>query len=335
MPETRRSPDASSAARFSIVRLLDPGSVSTLADDVREGLQRPQKVLPSKYFYDERGSQLFDEICDLPEYYPTRTEHALLHEVGVEVMRAACPTDLVELGSGAARKTRALLDAAGEIGLTGLRYHPVDVCEPMLESSGRELVEEYPWLEVHAVVADYEQHLEQLPDGERRLVAFLGSTIGNFPPAEARSFLRGVAAQLRPEESFLLGVDLVKPIEQLEAAYNDSRGVTAEFNRNVLRVINRELDADFDPDRFEHVAFFDREQSQIEMRLRSRVAQTVTIRALALEVRFREGETIRTEISRKFREEELRADFATLGFDVTAWYTPPDAAFALLLARRT
>ena len=334
MPQSSRLADEPPAGRFSIERLFDPDSSPTLADDVRQGLQQPQKSIPSKYFYDERGSQLFDAICDLPEYYPTRAEQALLDEVAVGVMRQASPTDLIELGSGAARKTRALLDAACQIGLTSLCYHPVDVCEPMLETSGQDLVGDYPWLEVRALVADYERHLDSLPGGERRLVAFLGSTIGNFPPAAARSFLEGIARQLRPGEGFLLGVDLVKPVERLEAAYNDSDGITADFNLNMLRVINRELDADFTMEEFEHVAFFNRERSQIEMHLRSLAAQKVTIRALGLEVSFRKGETIRTEISRKFSEPELRAVFEGLGFVVTGWHTPPDGTFGLLLAAR-
>ncbi|MGH7858119.1 MAG: L-histidine N(alpha)-methyltransferase [Candidatus Binatia bacterium] len=321
------------ASRFSIDRFLDPRDGSTLADDVRAGLTRRQKQIPSKYFYDERGSRLFEKICDLPEYYLTRTEQTLLDRHAREILAIARPTDLVELGSGAAKKTRALLDAAAAEGLSP-RYHPFDVCEPVLRSSGERLLDAYPWLDVHAIVADYDRHLDGLPPGRRRMVAFLGSTIGNYTPERTVTFLAELAAELRPGELFLLGADLVKPVERLEAAYDDSAGVTAEFNRNVLRVVNRELDGDFRPEEFEHLAFFDRERSQIEMHLRAGNAQRVRIAELDLEVELRAGETIHTEISRKFTEAGLRDLFGETGFRVRGWYAPADDAFVLLLAER-
>jgi L-histidine N-alpha-methyltransferase len=319
--------------RFSLERFVEPDVDSTLAEDVRQGLARPQKAIPSKYFYDERGSRLFDRICDLPEYYLTRAEQALLEQYAREILATARPTDLIELGSGSARKTRALLDAAEAEGLP-LCYHPFDVCEPMLRSSGEALLEAYPWLEVHAIVADYDRHLDRLPIGRRRLVVFLGSTIGNYTPERTTEFIDAIAAELRPGELFLLGADLVKPREILEAAYDDGAGVTAEFNRNILRVVNRGLGADFRPEKYTHVAFFDPERSQIEMHLRSEEEQIVSLRELDLQITLRPDETIHTEISRKFTEEGLRELCRDSGFRMIRLYTPRNRAFALVLAER-
>jgi L-histidine Nalpha-methyltransferase len=304
----------------------------TLARDVRVGLQAPQKWLPPKYFYDDRGAQLFDRICDLPEYYLTRTEQALLDAVVPDIVALTAPADLVELGSGAARKTRILLDAFSRAGCA-LRYVPIDVSEGMLRQAAHTLLRDYPQLRVHGIVADYEDELACLPASRRRLVIFLGSTIGNFTPAATARFLAGVHRHLASGDHFLLGVDLVKPVEVLEAAYNDGAGVTADFNRNVLRVINRELDATFDPEGFEHVAFFNAQKSQIEMHLRPRSAHAVTIRRLRLTVPFVAGETIHTEISRKFTVTAARAMLTTAGFELLRWYTPEDQAFGLALAR--
>lgn len=326
-------PERVRRGRFSIETILDPVADSTLAEDVRRGLSRAQKSVPPKYFYDDRGSRLFDSICELPEYYLTRAEQAMLEQVAPEVMALARPTDLVELGSGAARKTRTLLDAAGVEGLA-LRYRPVDVCEPMLRASAAELLVDYPWLEVHAVVGDYERQIDRLPSGGRRLVVFLGSTIGNYAPRPAAEFLRRLAAGLCPGEWFLLGADLVKPIERIEAAYDDAAGITAEFNRNILLVMNRELGADFRAEAFDHVAFFHRSRSQIEMHLRAREEQRVTVRRLGLTVTFRAGETLHTEISRKFTRRGLRELCRRAGFLVRRLWTPADASFALVLAER-
>jgi L-histidine N-alpha-methyltransferase len=319
--------------RFSIERRLGSAAAGDLADDVREGLCRARKALPSKYFYDARGSELFDRICELPEYYLTRAEHALLERHARSVLATARPTDLIELGSGSARKTRTLLGAGEAEGLE-LRYRPFDVCEPMLRASGDALLERYRWLEVHAIVGDYDRDLEPLPEGPRRLVAFLGSTIGNYTPRESAEFLARIARALRQGDFLLLGADLVKPIERLEAAYDDDAGITAEFNRNVLRVVNRELDANFDPEAYDHVAFFDRNRSQMEMHLRAATPQRVVIRKLDMTVEIAAGETIHTEISRKFTETELRELSAECGFTVRSWLLPEDGAFALLLAER-
>src|SRR5574340_1555207 len=266
--ESGEWPASSCDSRLRVEVHFDGEDISALARDVRRGLcQRPKQLSP-KYFYDDYGSQLFDAICDLPEYYLTRTEYGLLAPRADEVIRLAAPDDLVEFGSGASRKTRLLLDRLLRTGRP-IRYVPMDVSESMLRHGTEALLAAYPELEIHAVVGDYEQHLEHLPRGRRRLVAFLGSSIGNFTPGETDRFLDRVAGHMQSGEHLLLGVDLVKDRAVLEAAYNDRAGVTAEFNRNILRVINRALDATFEPDAFAHVAFFNPEASQIEMHLRA------------------------------------------------------------------
>jgi len=302
------------------------------ADDVRRGLLSAQKTLPPKYFYDDRGSELFDAICDLPEYYLTRMGQALLDRAAAPIVRAARPAVVVEFGCGSARMTRTILDALENAGHS-VTYVPMDVSEGMLRHAALALLREYPQLRIHGIVGDYERDLDHLPAGCQRLVLFLGSTIGNLSRAATADFLRALRRQLVAGDHFVLGVDLVKPVEVLEAAYNDRAGVTAEFNRNVLRVINRELDADFATDRFEHVAFFNRELSQIEMHLRARVAHRVTIRKLPLTVPFTVGETIHTEISRKFTRHEVEATLRVAGFQLVDWYTPPNGYFALALSQ--
>lgn len=312
---------------------LDAARASTLAEDVRDGLTRPLKELPPKHFYDDRGARLFDRICELPEYYPTRTERAILEARAAELAEVTAAEELLELGSGTASKTRVLLDALTAAG-TLERYVPVDVTESMIRSTAAALVQEYPGLFVHGVAADFEHHLERLPSREgSRMVAFLGGTIGNFAPRARSRFLRGVRALVEPDGFLLLGTDLVKDPARLEAAYDDSAGVTAEFNRNVLRVINRELGADFEPERFDHVARYDTAQQWIEMRLRAREAHTVSIPALDLEVPFAAGEDIRTEISAKFTLARLRRELGAAGLDLVAWLTDPAGDFALSLSR--
>jgi len=310
-----------------------PGEGSTLAADVAAGLAAPPRRLPPKHFYDDVGSALFDRICDTPEYYQTRTEQALLASVAPALLRRLRPGDLVELGSGAARKTRVLLDAAAAIGLR-CRYVPFDVSEGMLRASGARLLAAYPWLRVHGVVGDYDRHLDRIPAGERRLIVFLGGTIGNFEPEQAERFLARLAATMGPDDRLLLGTDLVKDRAVLHAAYNDAAGLTAAFNRNVLRVVNRELGGDFDPEAFEHVAFFDEEKQQIEMHLRARRAHRVRIRALDMVIDFAEGETIHTEISRKFTRASVTALYRSAGLELEEWFVPENEQFALSVARR-
>ncbi len=298
-----------------------------LRHDVREGLTSMPKELPPKWFYDERGSQLFDEITKLPEYYPTRCERSILAANAPAIVAASGADTLVELGSGTSDKTRLLLD-----GGSFRRYVPFDVSEATLRSAGAALEAEYPQLEVHGVVGDFDRHLNRLPRDRRRLVAFLGGTIGNFKPAQRKQFLADVAAGLNPDDALLLGTDLVKDVARLEAAYNDSAGVTAQFNKNVLAVVNRQLHADFDLNRFEHRAFFDGDNEWIEMRLRSSADQHVRVEDLAITADFPDGEEMRTEVSAKFRREGVEAELAAAGLRLTNWWTDDDGDFALSLS---
>jgi L-histidine N-alpha-methyltransferase len=310
------------------------GSLDTLAYDVGEGLARELKELPPKYFYDRRGSELFDRITRLPEYYPTRCERAILNRYAPEMAERSDAGELVELGSGSASKTRALLFAMAGRGALR-RYVPFDVSESVVAGCADELVETYPGLRVHGVVGDFERDLERLPephDGAARLFAFLGGTIGNLHPVERLSFLIRVRDAMQPADRLLLGTDLVKERDVLEAAYNDSEGVTAEFNRNVLRVLNRGLGANFEPDAFEHVAFFDEERSRIEMRLRASAAQTVRIEDAGLEVELAYGEDIRTEISTKFTPESVEAELSGAGLAAERFFTDPDELFGVTMA---
>ena len=306
----------------------------SLAEDVLDGLTRPFKELPPKHFYDARGAELFDRICELPEYYPTRTERAILEDTAGELATLTNAAELVELGSGTAAKTRVLLDALHAAG-TLARYIPVDVTESMVRDCAEELTDEYPGLQVHGVIGDFERHLDRVPPAVGpRIVAFLGGTIGNFPPGSRRRVLREIGRLLGPEDHLLLGTDLVKDPGVLEAAYDDEQGVTAEFNRNVLRVLNRELEADFDPKDFDHVALFDPEHEWIEMRLRARREHTTLVRALDLPVHFHAGEELRTEISAKFTPERLESDLSAAGLELVRWFTDPDELFALTLSKR-
>src|SRR6185295_11255951 len=257
------------------------GGERSLPDDVLDGLTRPFKEIPPKHLYDTRGSELFDQICDLPEYYPTRTERAILDAYADLIVRRTGEAELVELGSGTAAKTRVLLSAMERAG-TLWRYVPFDVAEQMVRDCTAALADAYPELAIHGIVGDFERHLGEIPPSERgrpRVLAFLGGTIGNFPPGARRPFLRSLARLLSHGDYLLLGTDLVKDVDVLEAAYDDAQGVTAEFNLNVLHVLNRELDADFPTDLFEHVAFFDPYREWIEMRLRARRACHVQLRA--------------------------------------------------------
>jgi L-histidine Nalpha-methyltransferase len=312
---------------------LDGNQERSLAEDVLDGLTKPFKELPPKHFYDARGAELFDRICDLPEYYPTRAERSILERDAAELAALTGAVELVELGSGTAAKTRVLLDALQSAG-TLARYVPVDVTESMVRDCAETLTEEYPGLRVHGVIGDFERHLDGVPAAiGPRIVAFLGGTVGNFQPGSRRRFLRSIGRLLGPEDYLLMGTDLVKDPGVLEAAYDDEQGVTAEFNLNVLRVLNRELDADFDPEDFDHIALFDTEHEWIEMRLRSRREHTTLVRALDLSVHFDAGEEVRTEISAKFTPERLQGDLSAAGLELVRWFTDPDELFALTLSR--
>jgi len=319
--------------RVVVCNYLKAGDERALADDVLDGLTRPFKELPPKHFYDAVGADLFDRICEQPEYYPTRTERAILVARAAEIVAVTGASELVELGSGTAAKTRILLQAMADAG-TLARYAPIDVTEGMVRDVAEQLVEEHSGLAVHGIVGDFERHLQHVPaaDGPR-IVAFLGGTLGNFTPGSRRRFLRQLAKLLRPQDFLLLGTDLVKDPAIIEAAYDDAAGVTAAFNRNVLNVVNAELDADFDAEAFEHVAFYDHEREWLEMRLRASRKMSVHIGALGLDIDFAPREELRTEISAKFTPERLRGDLASAGLELAELLTDPDEMFALSLSR--
>jgi L-histidine N-alpha-methyltransferase len=316
------------------VHLTPDDIASALVADVRAGLTAQPKTLPPKWFYDDEGCELFDKITRLPEYYPTERERAILQREADTIADLTGAQTLVELGSGTSDKTRTLLDAFDQHG--GLRrFVPFDVNEATLRGACEALSVRYPNLALHGVVGDFDHHLADLPRYPGRLVIFLGGTIGNFAPAERAVFLSDLAATLERGEHLLLGTDLVKDVARLEAAYDDAAGITAAFNLNVLRVVNRALDGDIDLDGFEHVAFFDATNEWIEMRLRSRADQTVHLAALPLRVQFAAGEEMRTEISAKFRPEGVEAELEAAGFQLVRWMTDEAGDFALSLARRT
>jgi L-histidine Nalpha-methyltransferase len=309
----------------------------TLANDVLDGLTKPFKELAPKHLYDARGSELFEQICELPEYYPTRTELAILRERAAEIVAITGAGELVELGAGASDKARVLLDAMRDAG-TLRRYVPLDVSQTVVEQAAWALREDYDGLDVHGVVGDFERHLEHVPAADgvaspSRIVALLGGTIGNFPPGTRRAVLGKIAGMLGPADRLLLGTDLVKDPRVIEAAYNDSAGVTAEFNRNLLHVVNAELHGDFQPGSFEHVAFYDRRNEWVEMRLRATRPCSVLIGDLDLRVEFAAGEELRTEISAKFTQERAEADLEAAGLELDEWFTDADELFAVSLAR--
>jgi L-histidine N-alpha-methyltransferase len=303
-----------------------------LRADVRAGLTAEQKWLPPKWFYDARGSELFEDITSLPEYYPTRSEREVLAARSAEIAEATDAHTLVELGSGSSEKTRLLLDGLTSHG-TLEAFVPLDVSESALAEAAEAISADYPKLEVRGVVGDFTEHLALLPGGQPRLVVFLGGTIGNFLPAERAVFLKSVREVLDEGEWLLLGTDLVKDRETLERAYDDAAGVTADFNRNVLRVINAQLGADFDPAAFDHESHWDAEHEWVEMRLRAREATQVRIPGAELEVAFAAGEYIRTEISAKFRAEGVEAELAAAGFAVERWWTDSAKRCGVTLAR--
>jgi L-histidine N-alpha-methyltransferase len=315
------------------IHLDDRDMDRALRMDVSGGLRSTPKVLPPKWFYDDRGSQLFDEITRLPEYYPTRREREILDARSDDIARVSGADTLVELGSGTSTKTRLLLDALRDRGQLQ-RFVPFDCSEATLLSAGKAISSAYPGVHVHAVVGDFDRHLGLLPDRGQRLVAFLGGTIGNFAPSARAKFLNELASGLGEGEYLLLGTDLVKDRDRLVAAYDDAAGVTAEFNRNVLHVMNRSLDANFDPDAFDHVALWDDDEEWIEMRLRSTKAQRVRIGALDVDVEFADGEELHTEISAKFRRERIESELAAAGFELVEWWTDAAGDFALSLSVR-
>lgn len=312
--------------------LRDQGFFDTMAEDVRQGLTSTPKMLPPKYFYDDLGSDLFERITELPEYYPMREEGKLLDAIAPEVMRWMRPAQIVELGSGSSTKTRSLLDAAVKEG--SLRsYIPFDVSESIILEAGEVLQQRYPGLELHGVVGDFQRHLDKIPatDG-RRLVLFLGSTIGNMFAGPRVQLLTEIRKTLGPEDYLLLGTDLVKDVSIIEPAYDDSQGVTAAFNKNMLRVVNKELDADFDLDSYDHEAFFNHDEARIEMHLRPRTHQHVTLKKIDLEVDISPTETIWTECSHKFTEARVAEMLSAAGLQLQEWHAAPGNMFGLSLS---
>ena len=318
-------------------RLEVHASSAQLADslvrDVRAGLAAEPRTISPKYFYDPHGCELFEAITDLPEYYQTRTELTILETVAADLVRRHEPTELVELGSGSSRKTAALLDPMAAQGLLQ-RYVPFDIAPTALLGAASRVADRYPGVDVHAVAGDFLSHLDRIPGPEgTRLVMFLGGTIGNLHPPERSIFLEGVRALLEADDILLIGTDLTGDIVRTEAAYNDSAGVTAAFNQNVLRVLNRELAADFDLTAFEHVAFFDHDEEWIEMRLRAVRDQVVNLGRADLTLTLRQGEEIRTEISCKFTRSRVAAMYPDAGLELVEWHTDPEERFAVSVAR--
>lgn len=326
------TPVSQADTRFSIEMVPAGRTQSTLIEDVRHGFQLNPRQLPPKYFYDDYGSLLFDRICDTPEYYPTRTEATLLETHGDAIVTAVEPEHVIELGAGTSRKTDALLAACARQGLAPC-YWPYDVCEGILRQTSERLLDKFPWLRIHALVGDYTAGLEHLPRPQGRcLYVFLGGTLGNFEPEPARMLLTDVSRHMEAGDALLLGADRVKARPTLEAAYDDAAGVSAEFNRNVLHVINRELDADFVPDAFAHQAVFNEAASRMEMYLRACIPQTVTVGALGRRYEFAEGEVLFTEISRKFTTDSLRAELAAGNLALQKEWLDRERYFSLSLS---
>lgn len=320
--------------RNVVVHTLRPErAVPTLAEEVRSGLTSKPYTLPPKFFYDAEGSELFDRICDTPEYYPTRTEGALVTEHAARIIATAEPDHIIELGAGTCRKTRALLRACEEQGRSA-HFWPQDVCGPILEATGAALLEEFPHLAVTALVGDYHAGLGTLPAMQgRKLFVFLGGTLGNFEPDEATAFLQELAGIMSPADHLLVGVDRIKDRAILEAAYNDREGITAAFNLNVLNVLNRDLGGTIDPQGFRHEAIYNPSATQIEMYLIARRTQSAVLAGLEQPLQFAEGDRIRTEISRKFTPESLARLLAAADLEMDAHFEPENGYFSLALAR--
>jgi dimethylhistidine N-methyltransferase len=324
--------------RLQIEHLLSSSPISPNhvinGSDVVKGLTQTPKTLPASYFYDDRGSDLFEQICELPEYYLTRTETTILQKCAIEVARITDICELVELGSGSSTKTRILLDAYNQLGYP-LRYLPIDISAGILENSARQLLADYDSLQVHALASTYELALQQLIPTQlpSRMICFIGSTLGNLTPQECDVFFSQITSALHVGEYFLLGIDLQKPKHLLEAAYNDSQGVTAAFNLNVLVHLNRRFEGNFDPTQFAHKAIYNETQHQIEMHLQSLRSQIVQLRALDLTVQFEPGETILTEISRKFDLNTMQQELSSWGLKPLQSWTDPNEWFGLLLCQ--
>lgn len=307
---------------------LDNAFREELIKDIYKGLTALQKCIPSKYFYDARGSCLFEKICMLPEYYLTRTELSILKEVAPEIIRPFHKGDLVEMGSGGNKKIRILLDAVSGFKQASIRYVPIDVNEIALIKGSKELLAIYPKLKVLGIVADFTQHMELLPNDLTKLIVFFGGTVGNFNEKESHDLLKDIAKYMKSEDRFFIGFDMLKPKNILEAAYNDSNGITSEFNKNILNVLNRKLNANFDLSHFDHLAFFNEALERIEMHLRANRNVSVEISDLDLKVELDKGETICTEICRKFSRVSAERMFSKAGLTVTRWFSDPREWFS-------
>lgn len=310
---------------------LDGKYKNDIAREIREGLTASQKYIPCKYFYDTRGSKLFEEICQLPEYYPTRTEISILRDIAPELMRTVAHKDLVELGAGANLKIRILLNAVGKSSRATLRYIPIDISQSAVIGASHGLLERYPELQVLGIIADFTSQLDVIPTERTLIFFFLGSTIGNMEQDETISFLQSISANMKPDDRLLVGFDMVKARKTIEAAYNDSMGVTAEFNKNILNVLNNELNADFDLSHFDHLAFFSEDCDRIEMHLRANRDISVKLKSIDLEIEFKKGETIHTENSRKFTKESIGDLASRAGLSIQNWYSDPAGWFSLVV----
>ena len=317
---------------LTVQKVLPARDIPSLLDDVREGLLQLPRKLPAKYFYDDHGSQLFDKICDTQEYYPTRTEDALLATTASDIIKLSRPEHVIELGSGTSRKTRRLLTAC-EKQQCQVKYWPFDVCEEIVREASETLTDEYQWLDVNGLVGDYNAGLSHLPELDgTSLYVFLGGTIGNFEHDEGVAFLTELRKAMSSDDKLLMGADRVKDEQVLNAAYNDKEGITAAFNLNLLNVLNREVDADFDSEKFRHHAFFNHNESQIEMHLIALEPQTVKLPALEEEINFAEGDSILTEISRKFTFDSLCKMLEQAGFQLDKHFSADNDYFSLVLA---
>lgn len=316
--------------RIEIIRLLRDELGDEFKRDVFEGLTARPKSIPSKYLYDARGADLFKAICRQREYYQTTTELSILKSCAGLIMEDYLQSDVIEFGSGEDLKIRMLLERAFDSPEADICYIPVDVSEPTLVESAKGLCRTFERLRVSGMVADFTKHLEFISHGRKKLFLFFGSTVGNFSYERRSEFLSDIAAQMEDDDRFILGVDMIKPVEILEHAYNDSRGLTAEFNKNVLNVLNRRLRADFDRERFDHLAFYNAEGERVEMHLRAKCNHVVKIRDIGLDVPFQEGETIRTEICKKFSRSSAGTMAEEAGMRIGRWYTDPREWFSLL-----
>jgi len=321
----------SEANGVRVLNRLDGKYKAGISYDAQLGLTASQKRIPCKYFYDARGSGLFEEICRLPEYYPTRTELSILKTIAPGIMNGFLHKDLVELGSGATAKIRILLDAAGRLNRASMRYIPVDISESAIAGACDALPSLYPELQVLGIVADFTHQFDAIPIERPSMICFLGGTIGNMELEESVAFLRGISQNLKSDDRVMVGFDMVKERSILETAYNDSQGITADFNKNILGVLNNQLGADFDERYFDHLAYFNKAESRIEMHLVANRDVRVNIRSIGLEMEMKKGETIHTENSRKFTRESIEDMACQAGLAVQKWHSDDDGWFCLVM----